>query len=259
MGHIHLGVLPSSVKWREVVGLLVELAPSDDVIAAAAIAAETDLRNAADDHVFVEAVRLLAIVPQAAADADFGAALRDQGVVTSRDPDLLELVTALGARLDRVADAGRRTDFGELSRRALLSTVTLEIGGALPGLFDATPDDLRAVARRLGHPRAFAGFARAFFTTLLSQTLSSWLDRTLSAHVGPGQRFAHVGERRAFDDALAQYCVEATRIIREFSAGWYGKTLQRGGPLGTRDATIFGAVALKKITEELRRKQGVDA
>ncbi len=256
MGHIHLGVLPNTLKWREVVRLIEEDGNSDDVIAATAVAAEGDLRRAADDAVFVESVRLLLTLPQAAASSDFAAGLAAAGVDTTSDPGLLDLVAALGSRLDTVQ--GRRSDFSELARRALLSTVTQDVGGALPGLLDATSDDLRVALRGLGVPRAFAGFARAYFTTLLSQTLSYWLDRTLSAHVGPGKRFANIGKRREFDTALFQYCMEATRIIREFSAGWYGKTLYRGDGIGTHEATIFGAVAFKKITEELARKQYVD-
>jgi hypothetical protein len=201
---------------------------------------------------------LLAIVPQAATNIDFAAGLRDHGVPVGGDPDLLDLIAALGQQLDANTGVGRGSDFGELSRRALLAAVTEELGGALPGLLEATPEDLRIEARRLAQPRAFAVFARAFFTNLLSQTLSAWLDRTLSARVGQGQFFSNASERGAFDDALRQYCMEATRIIREFSAGWYRKSLLQARQFETRDAAIFGAVAFKKIGEELRRKQGAD-
>ena len=55
--------------------------------------------------------------------------------------------------------------------------------------------------------------------------------------------------------ALDQYCSEATRIIREFAEGWYGKTLYRDGTITAERAAAFGAVAFKKIGEELRRKR----
>ena len=109
---------------------------------------------------------------------------------------------------------------------------------------------------RLGTSARFSPLARAFFSRLVSETLSSYLDRTLSSHVGSGQRFGDMGGRAAFDAALDQYCAEATRIIREFSGGWYGKTLHREGRIESRHAAAFGAVAFKKITEELSRKQG---
>lgn len=96
---------------------------------------------------------------------------------------------------------------------------------------------------------------RAFFTRLTRDTLSNWLDRTLSTHVGPNRRFAHAGQRGDFDVALGQYCSEATRIIREFSGGWYGATIFREKTITRERAAGFGYVAFKKIGEELRQKR----
>jgi hypothetical protein len=260
MGHIHLGVLPRTKKWDAVVRLLDDHAPTDDVIVAAGDAAEADLLRAADDQLFVETVRLLANVPLAAREADFGRALQNLGIATGAELSISGLIASLGDRLDQYSDQlPRRTDFAELSRRALISTLWEQIGGALPGLFEATPADVQAAARRLAHPRAFSALARDYFTVLLSQTLRYWLDRTLSTQVGPGKRFKHIGERRAFDDALTQYCREATRIIQEFAAGWFGKTLMLEGRIEARHAATFGAVAFKKIGEEIRYKREAHA
>ena len=62
MGHTLLARLPGSRKWREVVDLLDDGAAPGVVASAAAVAAERDLEKAADDPVFVEALRLLALI-----------------------------------------------------------------------------------------------------------------------------------------------------------------------------------------------------
>lgn len=259
MGHIHLGVLPNTRKWREVVDLLTGGAADDTIIVASARAAERDLLAAASDPAFVEAVRLLATIPTAARSEDFGQALRDAGVPVRGAPDLFSLVSAAGERLDEVARERKHgNDIGELARRALLSTLSLHIGDALPGLFDATPRDVQHAAVGLARSRAFGAYTRSFYNRLLSDTLRYWLDRKLSTQVGPEQRFGAVGDRAASDIALAQYCSEATRIIREFAGGWYGKTLHREGRIETSHAAAFGAVCFKKITEELRVTRGLD-
>ncbi len=49
--------------------------------------------------------------------------------------------------------------------------------------------------------------------------------------------------------------MEATRIIREFAAGWYGKALRDGTTIGKEEATRFTAIAFRKIGEELRNKR----
>ncbi len=255
MGHVHLGVLPGTRKWREVVDLVEGGASDDLVIASAAIAAERDLSRAVDDRVFIESLRLLAALPDAARVDDLASGLRDIGIEVSGSPDLMDLVVGLGERLDRVSPAGSGTDFTELARRALLTTVTREVGSVLPGLLEPTTGDLQGALRRLGSSRVFAALARAYFTSLLSGTLRYWLDRTLSAQIGPGRRFTDLVDRRAFDAALDQYCLEGTRIVREFAAGWYGKSQREGTRIGTTEATRFGSVAFKKIIEELGRKR----
>ena len=82
-------------------------------------------------------------------------------------------------RLDVVArSAASRTDFGELAARALATTLTRTIGDALPGLLEATPEDVQAAARRYSWSRGISELSRKFFGTLVAQTLSYWLDRT---------------------------------------------------------------------------------
>lgn len=259
MGHNTLGVLPRSRHWRDVVGLLDAGAADGDVVAASARAAENDMLRAADDPVFVEAVRLLLNIPLAARSDDFGQALRDIGLAVDNRPELLDLVGAAAERLDAVRRETRaRSDFGEIAARALTRTLSVSIGDALPALFGATPDDVQAVARKMSWSKGISGFTREFFGRLVSGTLSYWLDRTLALQIGEGRRFPTTAARNAFDNELDHYSSEATRIIKEFSSGWYGKTLHREGGFGTKDAATFGAVALKKTVSELRARSTTD-
>ncbi len=169
---MHLGVLPETRKWREVVDLLDDAAAPDAVIAAAAIAAERDFTRATDDGVFIEAIRLLARLPDATTSADLEEGLGGIGITVPSDPGLIDLVVGLGMRLDHISPPGRGSDFTELARGALLATITREIGAGLPRLLEPTPDDLQIALRRFGRPHAFAALVRAYFTTLLSQTLT---------------------------------------------------------------------------------------
>lgn len=255
LGHIHLGVLPRSKSWREVVTLLDDGAASGQVIGQAAIAAEKDLAKAATDRSLVEALRLLAMIPVAARTDDFIGALRRLGVDVPPRPGFGDLLSGVAAHLDDVARDHGRTDVGELARRALIATLSNEIGDALPRLFGATPEEVRTECARMAAPQAFAKAARVLLGRVVADLLSSWLDRTLSTHVGRDRRLADAAARSAFDAALVQYCAEATRIIREFGAGWQSATLHRVGAIGAKEAQVFTAVALKKITAELREKR----
>lgn len=260
MGHVHLGVLPKTVPWNQVVRLLGDGASTVVVAAASARAAERELLGAGNDPVFVEAVRLLLLVPQAARGDDFGDALRRLDLGVGARPGLLDVLAGIEARLDDVARTARqRTDLGEFAGRALVQALAEQIGDGLPGLFDPRPDDVAAAARLLAGRRGLADLARSFFARLVTDSLSSWLDRTLSAQVGPDRRFSGAAERAAFDRALAAHVHGATRIVQEFIPGWTGKRLAEAGTISAAAARDVGAVSLKKIVEELRTGYGADA
>lgn len=259
MGHIHLGLLPKSRDWLEVVTLLGANATDKKVVAASAIAAQKDLLAAARDPVFAESMRLLALVPMLGRAEDFGQALRNNDIPAPHSPDLFGLTSAIGIYLDSHARSiGRTNDFQELTRRALLSTITSHVGDRIPGLLASTPADVHRAARHLSNPNEFSAYARGYFARLVGETLRYWLDRELANHTGPRERFADIRGRNDFDRALMQFSMEATRIMKEFAAGWFAKNVYAGGSVTRHTSAAFGAIALKKIIEELHRKQGSD-
>jgi len=112
--------MPATRKWKTVADMIERGSAINDIAAASAKAAERELARAADDPVFVEAVRLLALIPQAAKQEGFGKALLAIGIDAPADPSLMDLMVATTAALDRFAmREGHRSDFGKLSARAL--------------------------------------------------------------------------------------------------------------------------------------------
>jgi hypothetical protein len=61
-----------------------------------------------------------------------------------------------------------------------------------------------------------------------------------------------------FNAALDLHCREASRIIKEFSGGWYGKTLQQERQVSQEDARKFAHIAFKKLRAELRKRRDAD-
>lgn len=260
MGHNRLPRLPASRDWREVVGLLEEQAPAADVIAQAAIAAQRSFSQAVDDPVYAEAVRLLVAISQASLGGAFTPDLSRNALILTSDATLFDLLDAVGRRLDQMAHSARGTsDIGELARRSILGTLQQEFGARLPGLFDQQPGDLALAARDLSGPAGFSRLSRAFFTRMTSETLSYFLDRTLSAQLGAGKGFDDIAQRDAFDAALTQFSFEATRIIREFSAGWFARHALSSRQTPDAATRGYAAIAFKKINDELSRKVGTDA
>jgi len=127
MGHIRLGRLPATRKWQQVVALLSEGAPFEQIAAASAEAAESSLRHARDDPTLSGAYWLLTQIPLAARSGDFAAALRALGLQTSDTPTVLEVGAALAEAIDRQSSrAGGRTDLGELAQHAAVLSLPSE-------------------------------------------------------------------------------------------------------------------------------------
>lgn len=260
MGHIHLGAIPRTKPWNEVVGLLEVGADVEEVAEASARAAERALLSASVDPVFVEAVRLLISIPIAARSKDFGDALRRLDLDVGTGPGFLDVMLSASRHLDRLSEKiGARTDFTDLASRALSKALTDCIGGDLPGLFSPTADDVRLSFEKFSRGSGMSVLCQRFFSALVGSSLSYWLDRVLPGAIGDGRRFQTIADKAGFDRALDFHVSEATRIIQEFSSGWVGKTFYTKGSISPADARDFGHVCLRKVVEELRAKRGKDA
>ena len=260
MGHIRLGTLPKTHKWEHVVGLIAGGANVERIAAASADAAEHGLERASHDEGLAHAFWLLTQIPQAARQSNFSERLWELGLTVSSRPTLLEIVAAFTSAVDHhVHESGKRSDLGEMAQHAAAETLTSLVGRELPGLFGPTATDVQQALAKLGSSDRFSIVARDFFSRLTSRSLGYFLSRELSKHVGPNKRFAAVGDHSDFNAALDLHCREASRIIKEFSGGWYGKTLQQERQITPDEARKFAHVAFKKLRTELRKRRDADA
>jgi hypothetical protein len=260
MGHIRLGTLPKTQKWNQVVNLIAGGADVERIAAASADAAEHGLELASQDEGFAHAFWLLTQIPQAARQSNFAERLSELGLSVSSRPTLLEIVAAFTSAVDRhVRESGKRSDLGEMAQHAASETLASLAGRELPSLFGPTATDVQQALAKLGTSGRFSIVARDFFSRLANRSLGYFLSRELSKHVGPNKRFAAVTDRSDFNAALDLHCREASRIIKEFSGGWYGKSLQQERQISRDEARSFAHVAFKKLRAELRKRRGADA
>jgi len=260
MGHLRLHTLPKTQKWEHVVGLIAGGADVERIAAASADAAEHGLERAFQDSGLAHAFWLLTQIPQAARQTNFADRLWQLGLNVSSRPTLLEIVAAFTCAIDRyVRENGKRSDLGEMAQHCASETLAALAGGELPSLFEPTASDVQHALAKLGTSDRFSIVARDFFSRLTSRSLGYFLSRELSKHVGPNKRFAAVNEHSDFNAALDLHCREASRIIKVFSGGWYGKTLFQEGDISPDKASQFAHVAFKKLRAELRKRRGADA
>jgi hypothetical protein len=249
LGHLQSLSLPKSAKWRTVVDLIDAGQSISEIVAAAMAAAETATRGATKDPAFRAVSELLVTLPLEARGPGFQGFLEERWISAATLSDLL---TGIARNLDRVPAA---TDLGEMSRLAYITALGTEVEMRLPGLFEPTPADLRAALGQMSSGQGFSSLARRFFAELTRRTLAYYLSRELASHTGDGRRFADDRDRVAFDRALAAHTWQASGIVAEFAAGWYGKTVWQERGLSSEKISNFSGYAFKKLRDELARRR----
>ena len=258
MGHIRLGELARSRRWLQVIELLRTGSSVQELAAATADAAETELENAKGDPAFAYTVWLLTQLPLAARTPQFTERLVELGFDADAGRSILSLVAGVSTAVDRnVAGRSDRSDLGELARQAATETLSSILSASTPSLFATTGEDVQRELARLATKDRFAGLTKEFFARLTQKTLEYYISRELPNHVGPGKSIASFEQQIAFRDALARHCNEASEIVETFAGGWYSKS-NFSGTLNPDTAQAFADYALTKMRDELRARRSAD-
>jgi hypothetical protein len=259
MGHIRLGNLPRTRKWQQVIALIEGGAGTAQIANATITAAENGFKLVAEDKGLVETIWILTQLPLAAKSDDFGQALQSIGLDVSDSPGLMEVIGAFSDAIDKkLANNGGRTDLGEMAQMAASETMSQIIGRKTQSLFGTTPDDVKNAFSKLATSKQFSIFARDFFARLTNKCLDYFVSKAVSHHLGEGKRFRTLAEQGEFTKALGTHSREASKIIEEFSGGWFSKTNWEKKGISRQDAAGFTHVAMKKIVVELKEGAQTD-
>lgn len=256
MGHIRLGTLSQSKKWREVVELLNSDASLKNVAEASARASEHDLARASNDPSFQFISRLLVELPLLARSPGFYNSLEEMGFTENALSSVPKLLSEINNAIDRNAfDLGQSSDLGALAQSALLETLSIKLRDNLPSLFQPEPAEIRRALGQFSGGQRFAELARDFFARLTYKSLDYYLSRELANHTGTEARFSSDADRVSFERALFQHTFETSRIVEEFAGGWYGKTVWKEQNLTPESINKFTQYAFKKMRSELGRRR----
>lgn len=256
MGHIRLGTLPQSKKWRQVVELLNANASLEEIAEASARASELDLKRASDDPAFQFVAKLMVELPLMARSPGFDGSLDKLGLKPDALTSVSALLSGVSEAIDRnVFELGQSSDLGELAQSALLESLSIKLRDNLPTLFSPAQHEIRHALGQFAGGQRFAELARDFFARLTYKSLDYYLSRELANHTGADARFVSDADRVSFEKALFQHTFETSRIVEEFAGGWYGKTVWKEQNLTPESINKFTQYAFKKMRAELGRRR----
>jgi hypothetical protein len=215
-------------------------------------AAESRLRELANDEGVAEAFRVVIRMTWTARSDEFLDELRSCGIANPSDGTALSVIADLGEHVRRTAgEAGGSAYFGEIAALATRTALTNTVGRQGPSLFASSVEDLQRSFRAYSTKDRFGELARRFFADFLSRSMRSWVDRELSNRLGHST--AAAADSQTFLRALETHTWQAARIVEDFAGGWYSKrNFELSGEIDRTEARKFVAVALRKLRSELK-------
>jgi hypothetical protein len=254
VGHMKLGPLPATRPWKEVVRQIADGADVPQVAEATLRAAQRALGTVEGDAGFREAVYLMAELAVAGTTVDAAEHLAGIGVEIGDSGSPAEVGAAVSEALDRRMEGkGERSDWGEMARSALVSTVIEYLTSQGASLFEASRADLTGTLAPLHREKQFGEIGRRFFGTFTNEVLNYFLSKTLGAHVG--QRFVTTNQLAVFKDGMRRHCDEAAVIVEKFCGQWLAKCRrEHGGRVSREQAEKLGWNSVRKLQLELEER-----
>lgn len=256
MGHTRINLLHSK-QWREVIELIAGGADVEQVANATLNSAEEAFKfvNINDDDGFNQAAWIMVQLGIAAKFDDPVRHLRDNGINIPSKTTLPGIISAISDAMDSHLDRhGKRSDLSEIAQRALIGAVTERMRPKLENrLFEVSSDDVKGVLGEFYKQKEFSKLSRNFFEKLTNECMDYFLSQTLSSQVGQGQRFASMNEKSQFDAALSTHCLEASKVVEEYSGGWFSKHMfEEKGEISRESVKGFASYGMKKMTDVLK-------
>jgi hypothetical protein len=179
-----------------------------------------------------------------------------------RVPDGSSAAALLGAIDRRAAEIVRlRGNGGALDTIALdtFRTVILRaVHQESTSLFGANIHTVEDTLKKLGRETSVAAIGRRFFSEFTHRSLSFAITRELLMIRRTNGPLASAEQQDAFDARLRSYCWDVSKIVEDYSSGWYSKSSWQHA-LGSADIQRFTSYAVEKLLSELPNAESPNA
>ena len=262
MGHTRLGNIPTTRRWRDVVGIFASAksasgltAGSSDIsrLAGSTVRASSEaLRAGIKDGGLAFVFYFLTQLALSARRKEPRQALNDLGLKLPTNPTHLDLTVEIHRVIDEhFRTTKQKSDVAEMAQLAVGETLSNFFRSQPRDLFTPSETQLFSDLGSLGTQKNFGDVSRLFFSNFMSRMLGFYL----SKFVLPGGRQRLVNsadDLTQFNAALRQHTYQRAAIIHEFAEKWFSKTEFEKGidPTNTRR---FIAYACKKLESEFLR------
>jgi hypothetical protein len=259
MGHVRVGCLPKKWGWEQVISALSTGSASgsegeSDLISQAAQAANRTLSDAKYQGSVALAYWTFVDLAAASRTGDLLTHLGEQGVQIPERPTGLTLLKLISTTLEKTVRArGASSALDEIALQTFDAVVLSTARSGSETLFGCSVESVQTAFRELSTKAGVADIGRRFFSEYTFRALRLALEKELARSLGKGGRFNTSNELSRFEERLKTYCWDVSKIVEDYSGGWYSKALweQR---LTLAEARNFTSYAIQKLLSELSRE-----
>jgi hypothetical protein len=254
LGHLRLGRLYKSKKWTEVIDLLESERNAVPQISAATLnAAEKEMIKLGRDPSLNYCFWLLVRITWSAKNRNLLSQLQQLGLESEHISSTFTLLSSLSDLIrNKTSDYSDLDAFSEISSLAFKQTLTETVAEQSRSLFGTNIEDIQQACGSYSSPKQFGILARKFFSNLLSRSLTYFINKELSNHIGSDHALKDIRSAKEFNNSLISYSYQSAKIIEEFAGSWYSKhNWESGGSISEEESQKFVAYAFKKLRLEL--------
>jgi hypothetical protein len=252
VGHIRVGRLPKRHGWDSVIAALEAETKTDKQIMdeAARVAAKSLGVTRYQGSLNLCYWLFLSLVRAARSD-DFLGGLDQIGLRIRPDTSAAAFVAATTALArSRLRESGWLAITDELALQSFQVAVGESVLQSATTLFGADVESVQAALRTMSTKDSVAKVARRFFSEFMYRVLARAFERQISDSLATGGRFRSSDDLSEFHARLRAYCWDVSKLVEEYSGGWYSKHTWLGD-IGEKQTGRFTGYAIDKLFSEL--------
>jgi len=256
MGHIRLGRLPRTISWKRV---LESFSNSDtslnEIVQLTAIASQKVLTNSKYIEGLTHCFWLFTNIAKASRNENFADSLNNLGIsVSDKDSRLNILKKIYDSASTSLRESGKFSILDQIAMDSFKSAFHNTITQESSTLFGCDIDTIQRAFKKYSTSTQVSKLGREFFSQYMYKSFSFVLEKELANKISATGRFQNSKDIENFNRNLKTYCWEASKIVEDFSGGWYGKHSFEGDLVNKKQTYKFTHHAMTKLLSEISRE-----
>lgn len=255
MGHIRLGRLPRTTKWKHVINALEsEEASFSGLLSSTSKASKDILTESYNLEGLTHCFWLFTNIAQASRKKDFIQALDKLGIDVSGNDSGLKILKKIydfaSSEINNKTQS-KNTILNQIALESFKSAIHNTISRESASLFGWTPETIQQAFKKYSTSTQVAYLSRELFGNYINKAFSYVLEKELANSIGADTKFRNSADIQEFNNRLTTYCRETSKIVEQFSGGWYGKHGFIGDLKDKEKARRFTNHAITKLLSEV--------